>query len=77
MAKALLGHMGGTDPRLTRDATLLRRRVADLEALVSRLQIENDELSTAVRERDALLRSDLGPELAPESPEGLLEPALR
>ena len=73
MAKALLGHMGGTDPRLTRDALLLRRRVADLEAMVARLQRENDELSATMRERDALLLHD---ERAPESPEQLLEPAL-
>ena len=45
MAKALLGHMGGTDPRLARDAVLLRRRVADLETLVARLQRDNDELT--------------------------------
>ena len=70
MAKALLGHMGGTDPRLARDAVLLRRRVADLEALVTRLQRDNDELSAALREHL------LAQELAPESPEQLLEPAL-
>jgi len=74
MAKALLGHMGGTDPRQTRDALLLRRRVADLEALVARLQRENDELAASVREREALL---LHADRAPETPEQLLEPALR
>lgn len=73
MAKALLGHLGGTDPRLARDSLLLRRRVADLEALVARLQRDNDALAASLRERDLML----GPELAPESPEGLLEPALR
>lgn len=73
MAKALLGHMGGTDARMTRDALLLRRRVADLEALVARLQRDNDDLSATVREHQALLLHD---ERAPESPEQLLEPAL-
>jgi hypothetical protein len=72
MAKALLGHMDGTDPRLARDVVLLRRRVADLEALVARLQRDNDELSAALREHELML----GRQLAPESPERLLEPAL-
>jgi len=72
MAKALLGYLGGTDPRHARDAALLRRRVADLEALVAQLQRDNDELGTALRERELLLDRDL----APESPERLLEPAL-
>jgi len=71
MAKALLGHMGRTDPRLSRESLLLRRRIADLEAVVARLQRDNDDLSVALRERDLL---DAHP--APESPERLLEPAL-
>ena len=44
MAKALLGHLAGTDPRATRETWLLRQRVADLEAEVSRLKAQNDEL---------------------------------
>lgn len=72
MAKALLGHLGGPDPRLSREALLMRRRIADLEALVTRLQRDNDDLAAALRERDLVL--DAG--LAPESPERLLEPAL-
>ena len=44
MAKALLGHLAGTDPRVTRETWLLRQRVADLEAEVSRLKAQNDEL---------------------------------
>jgi uncharacterized small protein (DUF1192 family) len=44
MAKALLGHLAGTDPRVTRETWLLRQRVADLEAEVARLKAENDEL---------------------------------
>jgi len=44
MAKALLGHLAGTDPRATRETWLLRQRVADLEAEVARLKAQNDEL---------------------------------
>ncbi len=44
MAKALLGHLAGTDPRVTRETWLLRQRVADLEAEVARLKAQNDEL---------------------------------
>jgi hypothetical protein len=44
MAKALLGHLAGTDPRVTRETWLLRQRVADLEAEVARLKSENDAL---------------------------------
>jgi len=72
MAKALLGHMGGTDPRLARDAVLLRRRVADLETLVARLQRDNDELAAALSQRDLMLDADL----AQQAPERLLETAL-
>ncbi|MFC6153436.1 hypothetical protein [Nocardioides yefusunii] len=46
MAKALFGHVA-SDPRSTRvqyENALLRRRVADLEALVARLMDENDRL---------------------------------
>jgi len=48
MAKALLGHLH-TDPRgatrLVSENARLRARVADLEALVQRLQVENDRLT--------------------------------
>lgn len=48
MAKALFGHLH-TDPRgahrLVSENARLRARVADLEALVSRLQVENDRLT--------------------------------
>ncbi len=67
MAKALVGHISAHDPRLAREALLLRRRVADLEAEVLRLQHQNDLLSTALRE------GELVGELTPEE---LLEPAL-
>ena len=46
MAKALVGFVGG-DPRLLDDNQRLRRRVAELEALVLRLSQENDRLVAA------------------------------
>lgn len=54
MAKALLGYMGGTDPRVTarlaRENQLLRQRIADLEAVTLRLQMENDTLASMATE---------------------------
>ena len=44
MAKALLGYVGGPDPRLVTEVRRLQRRVIDLEAEVLRLQAENDSL---------------------------------
>jgi hypothetical protein len=52
MAKALLGYVGGTDPRLLEEARRLRTRVRDLEAQVVRLQDENDTLAAALHEGD-------------------------
>lgn len=52
MAKALVGHIGRQDPRLARETLLLRRRVADLEAEIGRLQDRNDMLNAALRERE-------------------------
>jgi cell division protein FtsB len=61
MAKALLGYMTNTDPRvlaqLTAETRRLRQRVGDLEAHVLRLQSQNDALSAALEER-ALLTLD-------------------
>jgi hypothetical protein len=54
MAKALIGYMGGADPRVTarlaRENQLLRQRIADLEAGALRLQMENDSLAAMVSE---------------------------
>ena len=59
MAKALLGYMNTTDPRvvagLTAENRRLRQRVADLEAHVMRLQTVNDALAAAA-EQETLLR---------------------
>ena len=56
MAKALIGHVT-SDLRATAALTMenrrLRTRVEDLESLVLRLQIENDQLAA---ERDAAAR---------------------
>ena len=43
MAKALLGHIGGTDPRLLEEAR-------HLEAQVVRLKDENDTLAAALHD---------------------------
>lgn len=57
MAKALVGYMGGVDPRVTarlsRENNLLRQRIADLEAVAVRLQKENDALASMVSETAA------------------------
>ncbi|HEV2374970.1 MAG TPA: hypothetical protein VGS19_22775 [Streptosporangiaceae bacterium] len=48
MAKALLGHVGGPDPRVVSEMRRLQRRVRDLEAELARLQEENDVLAAGV-----------------------------
>jgi hypothetical protein len=45
MAKALLGHVGGPDPRMVAEMRRLQQRVRDLEAELVRLQSENDTLA--------------------------------
>ena len=57
MAKALLGYVGG-DARLIEDNRRLRRRVEDLEAVVLRLQAENDALSAQLSSADVLVISN-------------------
>jgi hypothetical protein len=47
MAKALLGHVGGPDPRIVSEMRRLQRRVRDLEAELARLQEEKDVLAAA------------------------------
>lgn len=53
MAKAILGYVGG-DIHLRDDNARLRRRVRDLEALVMRLQAENDALQAELHHDDLL-----------------------
>jgi predicted 3-demethylubiquinone-9 3-methyltransferase (glyoxalase superfamily) len=45
MAKALLGHIGGPDPRMLAEMRRLQQQIRDLESQLVRLQQENDELS--------------------------------
>jgi hypothetical protein len=45
MAKALLGHLGGPDPRMLSEMRRLQQRVRDLESECLRLQAANDALS--------------------------------
>jgi uncharacterized protein YlxW (UPF0749 family) len=49
MAKALLGHIGGTDLRMSAELRRLQQRVRDLEAQLTQAQAENDTLSAALR----------------------------
>jgi hypothetical protein len=49
MAKALLGHVGGTDPRMVAEVRRLQQRVRDLEDQLVRTQAENDALASVVR----------------------------
>ena len=61
MAKALMGHVhhdGRTATVLTVENSRLRRRVADLESLVLRLQADNDRRAAAARD-DKLTVEDL------------------
>jgi hypothetical protein len=55
MAKALLGYVGGPDPRLLAEMRRLQQRVQDLESELVRIQAENDTLSASHEE--SLLRS--------------------
>ena len=64
MAKALIGHLDSDRRHTTALAVENRRlctRVTDLEALVLRLQAENDRLAAAVREESRVAVDDLQP----------------
>ncbi|MGA9749799.1 MAG: hypothetical protein WBQ50_20290 [Nocardioides sp.] len=58
MAKAILGYMSSTDPRiaaqLAGENRRLRQHVADLEAHVMRLQAENDTLAARLHDEPLL-----------------------
>jgi hypothetical protein len=56
MAKALLGHVGGPDPRIIAEMRRLQQRVRDLEAELVRLQEENDAL-VSVADSDVMVLS--------------------
>ena len=48
MAKAILGHVGGPDPRMLYEMRRLQQRVQELEAELARLQEANDVLAAGV-----------------------------
>ncbi len=54
MAKALLGYVGGPDPRMLSEMRRLQQRVRDLETQVVRLQAVNDALSAAAQDEQLL-----------------------
>lgn len=65
MAKALIGYLNSTDPRvvarLNGENRRLRQRVADLEAHVLRLQAQNDALAAAVTAEELLTVEQMQP----------------
>ncbi|MEV0600767.1 MULTISPECIES: hypothetical protein [Streptomyces] len=65
MAKALLGYVGGSDPRVLAEMRRLQQRVQDLESELVRIQAENDALSAAARHGDRLLDSIDVPQAEP------------
>lgn len=61
MAKAILGYLATPTAHESHEVALLRRRVADLEAEITRLKSENDALHTALSHdlADKLSTADL------------------
>jgi len=59
MAKALLGHVGGPDPRMVAEMRRLQQRVRDLEAELVRLQTENDTLAAVADEEVLALSANI------------------
>ncbi|MEU7637211.1 MULTISPECIES: hypothetical protein [unclassified Streptomyces] len=59
MAKALLGYVGGSDPRVLAEMRRLQQRVQDLESELIRMQAENDMLCAAARRDDSVLDIDV------------------
>ncbi|MBA2531838.1 MAG: hypothetical protein H0V23_06990 [Nocardioidaceae bacterium] len=77
MAKALVGYVGGIDPRKARETWRLRQRIIDLESEVRRLKEENDAL-VAVHHPAPEHPGALVDELADLEPaERVLEPVVR
>ena len=54
MAKALLGHVGGTDRRLVDEVRRLRGRITELKSELARVRAVNDALAAAVPVEDDL-----------------------
>ncbi|MCU7822678.1 hypothetical protein [Kitasatospora sp. DSM 101779] len=59
MAKALLGYVGGPDPRMLSEMRRLQQRVQDLEAELLRLRTENDALAAVADEHSLLTSIDM------------------
>ncbi|MBX6372559.1 MAG: hypothetical protein IRZ02_09940 [Acidothermus sp.] len=57
MAKALLGHLGGPDPRLLSEMRRLQQRVRDLEEECLRLQAANEALAAEQAKDDDVVIS--------------------
>jgi hypothetical protein len=55
MAKALLGYVGGPDPRVMAELRRLRERQVELESEVVRLRDENDSLIASLADPAPLL----------------------
>lgn len=60
MAKALLGYVGGPDPRMLSEMRRLQQRVQDLESELNRMQAENDALVAVADEHSLLSSIELG-----------------
>ncbi|MEU8269652.1 hypothetical protein AB0B89_21150 [Sphaerisporangium sp. NPDC049002] len=63
MAKALLGHVGGLDPRMVSEMRRLQQRIRDLEAELTRLQAQNDALAAQSRDEAFASLQDREPAL--------------
>jgi hypothetical protein len=59
MAKALLGYVGGPDPRLLSEMRRLQQRVQDLESELVRIQAENDAMAAASHTESLLSSIDV------------------
>ena len=64
MAKALLGHVGGPDPRVLSEMRRIQQRVRELEHELDRVQAENDALTEAVHGDMTMDVTDREPALA-------------
>ncbi|MER5728548.1 hypothetical protein ABT084_09415 [Streptomyces sp. NPDC002138] len=68
MAKALLGYVGGSDPRLLAEMRRLQQRVQDLESELGRIQSENDALNAAAAQHGDLLLDSIDIDVSQAEP---------
>jgi hypothetical protein len=64
MAKALIGHIGGPDPRAIMEMRRLQERVRTLETEVLRLRAENDALAAGMADTHLIALEVKEPALA-------------